>query len=58
MYQGDKAQKNNLFYEVVHILLAFKVSWLGFEEGQAVGCLFGPVGELEGQFLCPTQYIG
>lgn len=43
---------------LLKILLAFKVSWLGFEEGQAVGCLFGAVGELEGHFLCPAKYIG
>ena len=39
------------------ILLALKVPWLGFEEGQAVGCLFGAIGELEAQFLCTTKYI-
>lgn len=42
----------------MNVLLAFKVSWLRFKKGQAIGCLFGAVGELEGHFLCPTKYIG
>lgn len=53
MYKVIKP-KNNLF---LGILLAFKLSWLGFEEGQAVGCFFGAVGELEGHFFCPTKHI-
>lgn len=40
------------------VLLAFKIPWLGFEEGKAVRCLFGAVGELEGQLLCTTKHIG
>lgn len=41
----------------MNILLAFKVSRLGFEEGQAVRRLFGAVRELESHFLCTTEYI-
>lgn len=39
-------------------LLAFKVSRLGLKEGQAVGGLLGPIGELEGEFLSSAQHVG
>lgn len=37
---------------------AFKVSGLGLEEGQAVGRLLCPIGELEGEFLSSTKHVG
>lgn len=37
---------------------AFKVSWLRFEKGQAVGCLFCSIRELEGHLFCATQNVG
>lgn len=39
------------------VSLAFEVSWLRFEEGQAVGGLFGSVGELERHLLSATQSV-
>lgn len=39
-------------------ILAFKVSRLGLEEGQAIGRLLRPVGELEGEFLSTTKHVG
>lgn len=38
-------------FRIVTDILAFKVSGLGLEEGQAIWRLLSPIGELEGKFL-------
>lgn len=39
-------------------ILAVKVSRLRFEEGQAVGGLFGTIGELKSQLFSTAENVG